>query len=136
MTERLLQIGEVAARVQLSLRTIRHYDACGLVTPSGRSEGGFRLYSEEDVERLRIVKGMKPSGLALDEMRELLDLLEDRAPDGNAGSRTERLEYFLAATAAEAERLERHVGEVRLLSARVQAALQGVSSPRRESVHA
>ena len=38
-----LHIGAVAQRTELSVRTIRHYDEIGLVTPSGRSEGGFRL---------------------------------------------------------------------------------------------
>ncbi len=47
-----LRIGEVADRVGLSLRTIRHYDEIGLVVPSDRSAGGFRLYTEADVVRL------------------------------------------------------------------------------------
>ena len=114
----VFQIGEVAARVQLSLRTIRHYDEIGLVTPSGRTSGGFRLYSEEDVERLRIVKGMKPAGLTLDEMRELLDLLEGETTDA------ERLEHFLAAAGAQAERLERHLEAVKALERRIRAVLR------------
>ena len=52
----VMQIGEVAARVGLSLRTIRHYDGIGLVMPSERSVGGFRLYSEADVQRLSLIK--------------------------------------------------------------------------------
>ena len=44
-----MQIGEVAARTELSLRTIRHYEETGLVIPSARSQGGFRLYTETDV---------------------------------------------------------------------------------------
>ena len=44
-----MQIGEVAERVKLSLRTIRHYEEVGLVPPSARSKGGFRLYTEADV---------------------------------------------------------------------------------------
>ncbi|CAM5727047.1 hypothetical protein SBADM41S_09163 [Streptomyces badius] len=46
-----MQIGEVAARTELSLRTIRHYEETGLVVPSARSRGGFRLYTEYDVAR-------------------------------------------------------------------------------------
>ncbi|NEA59653.1 MerR family transcriptional regulator [Streptomyces sp. SID13666] len=68
-----MQIGEVAARTELSLRTIRHYEETGLVTPSARSQGGFRLYTEADVQRLMVVRRMKPLGFALDQMRELLD---------------------------------------------------------------
>ncbi|WP_199432961.1 MerR family transcriptional regulator [Qaidamihabitans albus] len=70
-----MQIGEVAERTGLSLRTIRYYEEAGLVTPSARSQGGFRLYTEPDVARLRLAKRMKPLGFQLDEMRELLALL-------------------------------------------------------------
>ncbi|MFJ3999675.1 MerR family transcriptional regulator [Streptomyces parvus] len=68
-----MQIGEVAARTELSLRTIRHYEETGLVTPSARSQGGFRLYTETDVARLMVIRRMKPLGFTLDQMRDLLD---------------------------------------------------------------
>jgi DNA-binding transcriptional MerR regulator len=68
-----MQIGEVAARTELSLRTIRHYEETGLVTPSARSQGGFRLYTEADVARLMVIRRMKPLGFTLDQMRDLLN---------------------------------------------------------------
>lgn len=68
------QIGEVAEAVGLSLRTIRYYEEVGLVTPSGRSSGGFRLYTDDDVDRLRLVKEMKPLDFSIDEIRDLLAL--------------------------------------------------------------
>lgn len=71
-----MQIGEVAERTGLSLRTIRYYEEVGLAVPSARSQGGFRLYAEPDVERLDLIKRMKPLGFQLDAMRELLDLLD------------------------------------------------------------
>jgi DNA-binding transcriptional MerR regulator len=70
-----MQIGEVAERIGLSLRTIRYYEEVGLAVPSARSDGGFRLYAEADVDRLRVIMQMKPLGFSLEEMRELLDLL-------------------------------------------------------------
>jgi len=70
-----MQIGEVAARTELSIRTVRHYDEVGLVTPSARSAGGFRLYTEGDVQRLLVIRRMKPLGFSLVEMRDLLDAL-------------------------------------------------------------
>ena len=73
----LMQIGQVAERTGLSLRTIRWYEETGLVVPTTRSEGGFRLYSNEDVERLEVIKRMKPLGFSLEEMQELLNLLHD-----------------------------------------------------------
>ncbi|MCV7228428.1 MerR family transcriptional regulator [Mycolicibacterium komossense] len=71
-----MQIGHVAARTELSITTVRHYDEVGLVTPSARSVGGFRLYTEADVERLLVIRWMKPLGFALAEMKELLDSLD------------------------------------------------------------
>ncbi|GLW59111.1 MerR family transcriptional regulator [Kitasatospora phosalacinea] len=68
-----MQIGEVASRTGLSLRTIRHYEETGLVVPSARSQGGFRLYTENDVQRLMVVRRMKPLGFTLDQMRDLLE---------------------------------------------------------------
>ncbi|GGV67042.1 MerR family transcriptional regulator [Streptomyces griseoloalbus] len=72
-SEQHMQIGEVAARTELSLRTIRHYEETGLVLPSARSQGGFRLYTEADVARLMVIRRMKPLGFTLDEMRALLE---------------------------------------------------------------
>ncbi|MEU0206426.1 MerR family transcriptional regulator [Streptomyces canus] len=72
MSSEHMQIGAVATRTELSLRTIRHYEDAGLVTPSARSPGGFRLYTESDVARLMVIRRMKPLGFTLDEMRALL----------------------------------------------------------------
>lgn len=68
-----MQIGELADRTGLSLRTIRHYDEIGLLVPSGRSVGGYRLYTEGDLDRLLLVRRMKPLGFSLESMKELLD---------------------------------------------------------------
>ena len=78
-----MQIGELAERTEMSLRTIRHYDEVGLLTPSGRSEGGFRLYTHDDYLRLMVIRRMKPLGFSLDEMAELLRVVD--ALDGGAG---------------------------------------------------
>lgn len=71
-----LQIGEVAARTDLSLRSLRHWEEIGLLHPSARSEGGFRLYSEEDVERIMVIRRMKPLGFSLDQMKSAMSALE------------------------------------------------------------
>ena len=97
---RPLQIGEVAERTGLSLHTLRHYDEVGLVVPSSRSEGGFRLYAPADVERLLLIRRMKPLGYALEEMRELLAAID--AADG-AGADRERLRAALAGFVASAQ---------------------------------
>jgi DNA-binding transcriptional MerR regulator len=70
-----MHIGELAERTGLSLRTIRHYDEVGLLPATARTDGGFRVYSEEDYERLTVIKQMKPLGFSLEEMSEILGLL-------------------------------------------------------------
>jgi MerR family transcriptional regulator, copper efflux regulator len=75
----LVQIGVMAERVGLSLRTVRYYEEMGLVEPTTRTAGGFRLYGPEQEERLRVLKTMKPLGFTLDEMRDLVQLLDDAA---------------------------------------------------------
>ncbi|MGY2078776.1 MerR family transcriptional regulator [Modestobacter sp. SYSU DS0657] len=72
----LMRIGVLAERTGLSHPTIRHYDETGLLTPSARTAGNFRLYSEADYQRLMVIRRMKPLGFTVDEMRDLLDVVE------------------------------------------------------------
>ncbi|MFJ3187633.1 MerR family transcriptional regulator [Streptomyces halstedii] len=104
-----MQIGEVATRTELSLRTIRHYEETGLVIPSARSQGGFRLYTESDVARLMVIRRMKPLGFSLDEMRDLLEVT-DRLDSGEELSGDEHealLERVHAYERAAAEQMEK-----------------------------
>jgi DNA-binding transcriptional MerR regulator len=89
-----MHIGEAAARTELSLRSLRHWDEVGLLRPSGRSEGGFRLYTEDDVAKILVIRRMKPLGFSLEEMSAAMRDIEalDQAPTGaGAASARERL---------------------------------------------
>jgi MerR family transcriptional regulator, copper efflux regulator len=98
-----LQIGIVAERTGLSIRTLRHYDEVGLVTPSARSGGGFRLYTEHDVDRLRAIRRMKPLGFTLDEMKQLLDSMAVLADPGATPTDTQAASTFVASCHDRAE---------------------------------
>lgn len=100
----LLQIGDVAARTELSIKTIRHYDEVGLVTPSARSAGGFRLYTAGDVDRLLSIRRMKPLGFTLEEMGELLDALDTVNQSGPADERRAQALSHLAECHERAQR--------------------------------
>lgn len=81
-TDVVMHIGEVAARTELSLRSLRHWEEVGLLQPSGRTDGGFRLYTESDVDKILVIRRMKPLGFSLDEMKAVmadLEVLEDPA---------------------------------------------------------
>ncbi|WP_420111283.1 MerR family transcriptional regulator [Pseudactinotalea sp.] len=66
-------IGEVAQQSGISARMLRHYDRVGLVTPSHRTSGGYREYTDEDLQRLFHVEGLRSLGLSLIEIRDVLD---------------------------------------------------------------
>jgi DNA-binding transcriptional MerR regulator len=103
-----MRTGEVAARTELSLRTIRHYEETGLVIPSARSGGGFRLYTEADVARLMVIRRMKPLGFPLDQMRDLLEALDRLDIGGNLApdEREALLERVRGYERAAAEKIE------------------------------
>ncbi|MEF9926266.1 MAG: TipAS antibiotic-recognition domain-containing protein [Massilia sp.] len=61
----LLKIGELAKRTGLTVRALHHYDAIGLLSPSARSDAGYRLYNEADIARLHRILALRRFGLAL-----------------------------------------------------------------------
>ena len=72
--ERFMQIGEVSQRTGLTQRALRYYESLGLLQPPTRMEGGFRLYSDQDVSRLdRIVELKQLLGFSLAEIRQVIE---------------------------------------------------------------
>lgn len=68
----MLKVGELARRSGLTVRTLHHYDSIGLLTPSGRSEAGYRLYNRDDVARLHQVQALRRFGMALADIGHFL----------------------------------------------------------------
>ncbi|WP_437741074.1 MerR family transcriptional regulator [Sorangium sp. So ce1504] len=68
-----LKIGELARRTGLTVRALRHYDEIGLLVPSGRSMGGYRLYDRKDVARLYRIQALQRLDLSLADIQDLLD---------------------------------------------------------------
>ncbi|WP_405953733.1 MerR family transcriptional regulator [Streptomyces phaeochromogenes] len=134
MSSEHMQIGEVAARTELSLRTIRHYEDTGLVIPSARSQGGFRLYTEADVARLMVIRRMKPLGFTLDEMRALLDAT-DRLDSGEELPPEElldRIRGFEQATHKRVEDLRIQLARAEEFAATLgERLMRSTSAPRR-----
>ncbi|WP_084077248.1 MerR family transcriptional regulator [Demequina sp. NBRC 110057] len=104
MTAATHHIGAVAERTGLSLRSLRHWEEVGLITPSARTEGGFRLYTEEDIDRILLVRRMKPLGYSLEEMGALIALSEEIDAGADAVG---RLEELLADATQRREKLRR-----------------------------
>lgn len=102
-----LHIGVVAERTGLSLRTLRHYDEVGLLRPSARSEGGFRLYTAADVDRLLLIRRMKPLGFTLEEMADLLDVVAALTRDDDDPDARRRLADYVASAEERRAKLAR-----------------------------
>lgn len=76
-----LKIGGLAKRAGLTVRTLHHYDAIGLLSPSDRSERGYRLYNRSDVARLHQIQAIKQLGFPLSDVREMLSGDKVSAPE-------------------------------------------------------
>lgn len=69
----LIQIGELARRAGITVRTLHHYESQGLLLPSARTDAGYRLYNARDVERLHTIQALIHMGLSLAEVRACLE---------------------------------------------------------------
>lgn len=115
--ERQWKVGELACATGLTVRTLHHYDKLGLLVPSERTFGGYRLYGETDVRRLYRIVALRRLGLRLDAISALLD--DDRV------DLSEILRRQLAA-------VERQLAEARRLRAlltAIRAELDRVDAP-------
>jgi DNA-binding transcriptional MerR regulator len=69
----MLKVGELASRTGLTVRTLHHYDSIGLLTPSARSDAGYRLYNRADITRLHQIQALRRFGMALADIAAFLD---------------------------------------------------------------
>src|SRR4051794_34659391 len=102
----LLRIGELARATGLTVRTLHHYDAIGLLAPSERAYNGYRLYDAAAVERLYRIRALRALGLSLDEIRVVLDR-RGEDPRQTVARHIERLDEQLELTATLRRRLVR-----------------------------
>ncbi|GLO62213.1 heavy metal-responsive transcriptional regulator [Vibrio sp. MACH09] len=70
----MLLIGELAKTAGVTVDTLRFYEKNGLIEPKGRSESGYRLYDQNNIEQVKFVLNAKQLGLSLEEIKELLDI--------------------------------------------------------------
>ena len=74
MRRESMQIGQISKRTGVSVDTIRFYERNGLLAPLSRSQGGFRLFSANDLSTLQFIRGLQNLGFSLNEVREFLSL--------------------------------------------------------------
>ena len=73
----MMQVKDVAHHLGLNPQTLYFYERIGLIPPPPRTEAGYRLFSQQDVERLAFITHAKTLGLSLDEIRDVLTLKEE-----------------------------------------------------------
>lgn len=76
MPSQFWKVGKLAQQTGVSVRTLHHYDAIGLLVPANHTESGYRLYGEQDVIRLQQIKSLRLLGFSLAEIQTALDSAE------------------------------------------------------------
>jgi len=79
-----MQIGDLAKKANISLRTIRYYEELGILFPAERSAGGFRRYDKKDFNKVMTIQRLKSVGLTLSEIKELFTIRKKSSVGGEA----------------------------------------------------
>ncbi len=139
-TDANLQIGEVAERTGVTQRTLRFYEEKGLLRPPTRMEGGFRLYSDDDVKRVQKIRKLQDLlGISLAEIKEMVDaegiLRELRAqyrPEAALPEKRRQLEKAIEVTQAQYAIVQHKVSQMQEMGAQLDERLKLFASWMKE----
>jgi DNA-binding transcriptional MerR regulator len=131
-TGAFLQIGEAADRAQLTQRTLRYYEEKGLLRSPTRMDGGFRLYSDEDMERIDRIRQLKDLlGFSLAEIKEMLEFDDVRLQvkaewrrEADSAEKAAKIRASRDATAQQLSLLDAKMGKMAEMRARLEERLQ------------
>lgn len=134
------QIGEVAERTGVTQRTLRFYEEKGLLRPPERMDGGFRLYSEEDVQRIEYIRRLQQYlGFTLAEIKEMVEAEDLRQqiiatfrPDRELPARLERVQRIIGALERQLEVVDHKVEALAGMQADLHGKLERVTARRVE----
>lgn len=124
------RIGELASRVGLTERTIRYYEELGLLESVKRLDGGVRVYTDEDVRRLRYIRKLKTLGLSLQEMHELESMYQRHRSNRTV------LPRLMELLDAHLDTINEKVGELQALQDEIRSYREHVARRLVEEEHA
>jgi len=116
-----MKIGELAARADTQVETIRYYEREGLLPAAPRTDGNYRIYGEEHLERLAFIRHCRSLDMTLDEIRVLLRFKDD--PEADCGDVNALLDEHIGHVAARIRSLRQL--EKQLKALRLQCAGAG-----------
>lgn len=136
------QIGEVAERTGVTQRTLRFYEEKGLLDPPERMEGGFRLYSDEDINRVTYIRRLQELlGFTLSEIKEMVDAEEElqqiaatRRPDLELAERVERVSTVIAALSRQLEVVDHKVTHLSTMKEELSAKMVRMQARRADLI--
>jgi DNA-binding transcriptional MerR regulator len=114
-----LRIGKLASQLGLNPKTIRYYESIGLLPDPERTDAGYRLYSDQDVDRLKFILKARAVGLSLSEINDVLTLAENG---------TQPCEHVTGLLDRKLEQLDAQIAALESLRAEV-AALRTEATP-------
>ena len=129
--EPCLQIGEVAERTGVTQRTLRFYEDKGLLMPPTRMDGGFRLYSEADIQRVEQIRKLQQHlGFTLAEIKEmveaeevLLQLRADYRPEAALSQKRSQLLRAIELTERQHDLIRQKVGALTEMQSKLEERL-------------
>lgn len=107
----MFQINELSKRSGVSRKTIRYYEEIGLLPYAQRTENGYRVYRDLDVERVTFIKSARRLDFSLDDIREILAFRERGEPPCS---------YVMGLMKAQIEQIEEHIRELNTLRAELE----------------
>lgn len=113
-----MKIGEMASATATNIETVRYYEKIGLLPPPARDAANYRSYGNDHLARLSFIRRARDLGFTLDQVRELLDLADDRARscaavDAMASAHLAEIDRKLADLQALRGELSRLIGDCR-----------------------
>ncbi len=114
-----MRIGELAGSCAVNPKTIRYYEAIGILPKPARTASGHRIYGEEDVPRLQLIRRLKKAGLPLTAIQEILPAVDGRRCDHARA----RIRDAIATQLAD---VERHLRELQTLRAALRQQVEAM----------